>query len=147
VDEVVGVIVEQIARRARAAAAQRAAAGATQKSAPGTPPAPGRAPSPARPAAPRPPATPAAPVRPSPAAAPFDGGLTALPALDAADPFGGVGSALPAPVPDVADAEAATLLSAFSGATPLIAAFVFAEALAPPVALRGVHNLSDSRGV
>jgi hypothetical protein len=83
----------------------------------------------------------------APAAAPFDGGLTALPSLDAADPFGGVGSALPVAEPDARDANAGTLLGAFSGTAPLLAAFVFAEALAPPVALRDVHNLSDSRGV
>jgi len=46
----------------------------------------------------------------------------------------------------VRNANAGTLLGAFAGA-PLLAAFVFAEALAPPVALRDLHNLSDSRGV
>ncbi len=71
----------------------------------------------------------------------------ALPSLDAADPFGGVRSAIPEQAPDARHPNAGTLLEAFAGGAPLLAAFVLAEALAPPVALRDVHNLSGSRGV
>jgi hypothetical protein len=57
-----------------------------------------------------------------------------LPSPDAADPFGSV-------VPRQTDGAAASptppsLLGAFAGGNAFITAFVLAEALAPPVALR-----------
>ncbi len=135
-DEVVGLIVEQLARRAREAK-QRAAATPGAEGGPGARAVPdGNSPN-----VMRSPSTPT-PVAPSPGApsvspAPgFDGGLGALPSLDAPDPFGGVGSAVAPAASSTETGVAAPLLADFAGGVAFLRAFVVSEALAPPVALR-----------
>jgi hypothetical protein len=140
VDEVVGLIVEQLARRAREAKQRAATASPGQAATPGAPAPPSSAVPKSRAASGNrgPNATRARaatqPVAPTPPA--FDGGLGALPSLDAADPFGGVGSAV-APVESASGASVATpLLADFTGGNAFLRAFVVSEALALPVALR-----------
>ncbi len=145
-DEIVGVLVEQLAKRAREEAARRAQAGGpVARGAPPRPPAraaaapsaPGIA-TPRRPVTtssspPPPAAAPQAAPRP---AAPADVFGTAVTDLGFGDPFG---LASGAGVPAAASAQAAdapALLRAFTGGQPLLAAIVLSEALAPPVALR-----------
>ena len=123
-DEIVGTIVEQIALRARDAAARKAAAiPAIRRIRP-----PASAPRAVAPAPVAPPVA-RAPVPPSDAPPP-------LPALDAADPFGSVVAAGPAGAASVVTPGADVLLGAFSGGSPFLAAFVLSEALSLPVALR-----------
>jgi hypothetical protein len=145
VDEIVGAIVEQIAKNARDAARRRAAAlpAATlagnararqaqiAKALGGPVPAavPVRAPAPAV----------AAPPAPPPAPDPFasDAGLLGSSAIIGGDsPFG----ALLAPGEPIPLANPDSLLGAFSGGTAFLGAFVVSEALAPPLALREPHR-------
>jgi hypothetical protein len=141
VDEIVGAIVEQIAKNAREAAKRRAAAlpAATvagnararqaqiAKAIRGTVPAavPVRAPVAATAQPPRPPSA------PDPFAA--DTGLLGSSAILGGDvPFG----TLVAPGEPMRVAEPDSLLGAFSGGAGFLGAFVLSEALAPPLALR-----------
>ncbi len=140
-DEVVGLIVEQLARRAREAKQRAATASPGQAATPGAPAPPPPAVAKSRAASGNrgPNATRARaatqPVAPPPPGV-FDGGLGALPSLDAADPFGGVGSAV-APIESASGASVATpLLADFTGGNAFLRAFVVSEALALPVALR-----------
>ncbi len=140
-DEIVGAIVEQIAKNARDAAKRRAAAlpAATvagnararqaqiAKALGGPVPAavPVRAPARAN----------AAPATPAPAPDPFvaDTGLLGSSAILGGDsPFG----ALLTPDEPMHVAEPDSLLGAFSGGAAFLGAFVLSEALAPPIALR-----------
>jgi hypothetical protein len=154
VDEIVGALVEQLAKRAREQAARRAQAAAGAPGAPprppvraaAAPPAPGivtprrdvprAVPVPGAVAAPSA-AAPAAAPRPAPPAAPAD--IFGAPSQDIGfgDPFGlaAVASAPVAAVPMQTDATS-FLLRAFAGGQPLLAGIVLSEALAPPVALR-----------
>jgi hypothetical protein len=142
VDEIVGAIVEQIAKNARDAAKRRAAvlpaatlagnARARQaqiaKALGGPVPAavPVRAPAPAVVAAPA-----ASPPAPDPFAS--DTGLLGSSAIIGGDsPFG----ALLTPGEPMPAANPGSLLGAFSGGTAFLGAFVVSEALAPPLARR-----------
>ncbi len=141
-DEIVGAIVEQIAKNAREAARRRAAAlpaatlaGNARARQAQIARALG-APVPAATAGSAPAPTPAAaPPAPPPAPDPFatDAGLLGSSAILGGDsPFGALltpGDPIPVAKPD-------SLLGAFSGGGPFLAAFVLSEALAPPLALR-----------
>jgi len=141
VDEIVGAIVEQIAKNAREAAKRRAAAlpAATvagnararqaqiAKALRGPVPAAMPVRAPAR--------TIAAPPTPPPAPDSFaaDTGLLGSSAIIGGDsPFG----ALLTPDETMRVAEPDSLLGAFSGGAAFLGAFVLSEALAPPIALR-----------
>lgn len=126
-EDILGLIVEQFVKRARDNEQAR-------RGAPGAPPA-------AAPAAPavsgaRSAAT-AAPASASSVAPPTLLSVSLrsdLPSPDAADPFGSV--LAPQTGAPSALATAPSLLGAFAGGNAFITAFVLAEALAPPVALR-----------
>jgi hypothetical protein len=141
VDEIVGAIVEQIAKNARDAAQRRAAAlpAATlagnararqaqiAKALGGPVPAAVRMPAPAAAAAPAPPPPPV------PDAFVAETGLLGSSAILGGDsPFG----ALLTPDEPAGVATPDSLLVAFSGGAAFLGAFVVSEALAPPLALR-----------
>jgi len=141
VDEIIGAIVEQVAKNAREAAKRRAAVlpaatlagnararqaqiaralgGPVPAAAPVTAPAP----------------APVAASAPPPAPDPFAGdtGLLGSSAIIGGDsPFG----ALLAPGEPIPVANSGALLAAFSGGAAFLGAFIVSEALAPPLALR-----------
>jgi hypothetical protein len=141
VDEIIGAIVEQVAKNAREAAKRRAAAlpaatlagNARARQAqiaralggPVPAAAPVSAPAPAPAAASAPPASPD----------PFAGDTVLLGSsaiIGADSPFG----ALLAPGEPIPVANSDSLLGAFSGGAPFLGAFIVSEALAPPLALR-----------
>ncbi len=138
-DEIVGAIVEQIAKNARDAAKRRAAAlpaaalagnararqAQIAKALGGPVPAAVRMPAPVA----------AAAAAPPPAPDPFaaETGLLGSSAILGGDsPFG----ALLAPDEPISVANPDSLLGAFSGGPAFLGAFVVSEALAPPLALR-----------
>jgi hypothetical protein len=141
VDEIVGAIVEQIAKNARDAASRRAAAlpaatlagNARARQAQIAKALGGPVPAAARMPAPAPAVTPAPPPPPAPDPFAAETGLLGSSAILGGDsPFG----ALLAPGEPIAVANPGSLLVAFSGGPAFLGAFVVSEALAPPLALR-----------
>jgi hypothetical protein len=131
-DDVIGLLIEQIAKGARGAAERKRGGPQPARVAPPGPPAPGRPPGSQTPVS-------AAPPPPARVAGEVAFGATAV---DAENPFA------PAPLPasggalpgfPASQGEPA-LLGAFAGGAPFLAAFVLGEALAPPVALREPHR-------
>jgi hypothetical protein len=127
VDEIAGLIVEQLAKSARQAAQRRG--GGPIPAPPARRPPPGRAPVP--------PATAPAPVAAAapPAASPAPAAAPAFAGVDASNPFGGALVAASDLLPSTGATDE-PLLRPFAGGTPFLAAFVLAEALGPPVALK-----------
>ena len=111
-DEIVGLLVDQIAKSGRTAAERRARAAMRVQPAP-------------------PAVAAAAPVAIVPPPAPADPFLAPSP-LGGDSPFGG----MLVPVETRAPVRSERLLGAFAGAGSFLAGFVLAEALAPPLALR-----------
>ncbi len=140
-DEIIGAIVEQVAKNAREAAKRRAAAlpaatlagNARARQAQIARALGGPVPAAAPVSAPAP--APAAASAPPPAPDPFAGDTVLLGSssiIGGDSPFG----ALLAPGEPIPVANSDSLLGAFSGGAPFLGAFIVSEALAPPLALR-----------
>jgi hypothetical protein len=143
VDEIIGAIVEQVAKNAREAAKRRAAAlpaatlagNARARQAQIARALGGPVPAAAPVSAPAPVPAPSAASATPPAPDPFAGDTVLLGSsaiIGGDSPFG----ALLAPGEPIPVANSDSLLGAFSGGAPFLGAFIVSEALAPPLALR-----------